>query len=458
MDIFYGSIAILFAICLGINYYSGTKLLFTKNVNFLQFQRTYLIVYLMAMLADWLQGPHVYALYESYGMTTQQIQQLFVAGFGSSMIFGTFIGSAADVFGRRLNCLVYAVTYALACVTKHYANYYILMAGRLLAGLSTSILYSAFESWAVCEHRANGFDDDLLGNLFAHATLGNSLVAILAGMVAQVAADSFGFVAPFDCSIFVLLCLIVVTVTTWRENYGFTSLEKKGDIKQALRHIFYNRKVFCLGVIQGLFEGAMYTFVLEWTPALSVQYVINQSGDGKELPIDVKIPHGIIFTGFMICVMIGSAIFKILVTKFPVESFMRPVLIIASACLFVPAAFAGFQVPVYIAFLVFEICVGIFWPAMCTMRGLYVPEETRSTVMNFFRIPLNLIVVVIMLCDISMKNIFMLCSIFLAFSCFFQQILFKASQRTIINLPEMAEDLKPLKIENESVEEKLLIL
>jgi hypothetical protein len=45
---------------------------------------------------DWLQGPHVYALYHSYGMNTHQIEILFVAGFGSSMIFGTIVGSFAD--------------------------------------------------------------------------------------------------------------------------------------------------------------------------------------------------------------------------------------------------------------------------------------------------------------------------------------------------------------------------
>ena len=45
---------------------------------------------------DWLQGPHVYALYDSYGMTTYQIEILFVAGFGSSMIFGMVVGPFAD--------------------------------------------------------------------------------------------------------------------------------------------------------------------------------------------------------------------------------------------------------------------------------------------------------------------------------------------------------------------------
>ena len=32
---------------------------------------------------------------------------------------------------------------------------------------------------------------------------------------------------------------------------------------------------------------------------------------------------------------------------------------------------------VFISFLVFEVCVGIFWPSMGTMRGKYVPEQGK---------------------------------------------------------------------------------
>ena len=45
-----------------------------------------------------------------------------------------------------------------------------------------------------------------------------------------------------------------------------------------------------------------------------------------------------------------------------------------------------------VAFCVFEACVGLFWPSMMKMRSQHVPEETRSTIINFFRIPLNLFV------------------------------------------------------------------
>lgn len=47
-------------------------------------------------VGDWLQGPYVYALYEKYGYTPAQIGQLFIAGFGASLVVGTFIGALAD--------------------------------------------------------------------------------------------------------------------------------------------------------------------------------------------------------------------------------------------------------------------------------------------------------------------------------------------------------------------------
>ena len=50
----------------------------------------------LAIAGDWLQGPYVYYLYSQYGFGKGEIGQLFIAGFGSSMLFGTIVGSLAD--------------------------------------------------------------------------------------------------------------------------------------------------------------------------------------------------------------------------------------------------------------------------------------------------------------------------------------------------------------------------
>lgn len=49
-----------------------------------------------------------------------------------------------------------------------------------------------------------------------------------------------------------------------------------------------------------------------------------------------------------------------------------------------------------LGFCTFEACVGIFWPSIMKMRSQYIPEEARSTIMNFFRIPLNIFVCVVL--------------------------------------------------------------
>lgn len=47
-----------------------------------------------------------------------------------------------------------------------------------------------------------------------------------------------------------------------------------------------------LGLLQALFEGAMYTFVFLWTPAMS------QAGH--------SIPHGVVFSAFMVSCALGG--------------------------------------------------------------------------------------------------------------------------------------------------------
>lgn len=101
---------------------------------YLSFRRLFLAAYLLAMLSDWLQGPYVYKLYKDLGFGKDKIAVLFIAGFGSSMIFGTFVGALADKYGRRLNALLFCIIYGACCLTKHSGDFRVLMLGRLLGG------------------------------------------------------------------------------------------------------------------------------------------------------------------------------------------------------------------------------------------------------------------------------------------------------------------------------------
>ena len=157
----------------------GNKEKVSMPQNFMAFRNSYLFVYSLMMAGDWLQGPYVYALYQHYGYSTGDIGKLFIAGFGSSMIFGTVVGSMADKYGRKNAALTYVVTYIASCITKHWSDYGVLMLGRFFGGIATSLLFTAFESWLVAEHFKRGYEAEWLDKTFAKAIfLGNGLSLI----------------------------------------------------------------------------------------------------------------------------------------------------------------------------------------------------------------------------------------------------------------------------------------
>lgn len=165
----------------------------------------------------------MYALYQTYGYSQGTIGRLFIAGFGSSMIFGTFAGALADRHGRKRAALAYVLLYSAACATKHIPDVRVLALGRLLCGVATSLLYSAFEAWVVSEHASRGFPAASLSTVFSQAALlGNGVMAILSGLVAHALVEGAGLgpVAPFDAAAAVLLVGGAIVATTWRENRG----------------------------------------------------------------------------------------------------------------------------------------------------------------------------------------------------------------------------------------------
>ena len=147
----------------------------------------------------------------------------------------------------------------------------ILLIGRILGGLSTTLLFTAFESWMISEHRRRGFDESWMAETFAWAAAGNGIMAILAGFLAQVAADVNGDIGPFQLAI-LLTVLTLIVIAFWNENYGEehkhddkakqTSGEKNAELTffESLFLVVQQPRILVLGLGQACFEGAVYTF------------------------------------------------------------------------------------------------------------------------------------------------------------------------------------------------------
>lgn len=446
--------------------------------SFVNFQRKYLFVYFIMIAADWLQGAHIYALYSTYNFTMQQIGVLFCIGFISSMISGTVIGSIADIYGRKRCCIYYGILYSLSCITKHSSSFGILVVGRILGGISTSILFSCFESWLV-SHYTQQFSanrsDDSLAQIFSLATTGNGIIAILSGVLSSLLADNFGPVAPFDAS---LVCLIFGTIFLsflWEENTNIKQLQNNSlsfkspsanqSFFQSLQNVYSlfsaaveicinDSKIRLVGCIQCGFESAMYIFVFMWTPALTSTLVVSPTGN----PEDIALPHGWIFASFMISMVIGSHLFELFFnsTSQEIEADDRTTsnndiinaaqyfFVIAAICLFLPT-YVNNHTCRLVAFCCFEVCVGFYWPYINILRTKYVPDDVRATVVNVFRVPLNFIVVIVLydLHSLSESQVFIIASVVIFVVSVAQFRLYMLTYEDTKKIDEISVEKKP---------------
>ena len=359
--------------------------------HFRSFQLNYLAVYLIVMLADWLQGPNMYTLYTSYGV---DVGTLFITGFLSSAIFGTFLGVYVDSWGRKFGCVVFCVLEIIINLLEHVPNFTTLMVGRIMGGISTSLLFSAFESWMVSEHRKRGFSEEKLTGTFSLCSSWNGIMAILAGFIAQISCDIGGDIGPFQVAI-VLTIKALVLLSFWEENYGEQDENKRAkaikggpmasiltSIKEAASTCTNSTPILCLGLSQAIFEGGVYTFVFLWVKVLAMF-----------LP-GGKVPTGLVMTCFMLAMTIGGSTSALMQPMYLGGAKGLSVLIYAAAAIAmaVPTIFFSFG-PVFISMLVLEAMVGMFNACGATLRSKYYPEAQQSAMMSVFRIPLNALVV-----------------------------------------------------------------
>jgi len=376
-------------------------------------QTRYLIAWVFAITGEWLNGPGVYALYASYGFTYEQTGQLFVLGFLFSSVLGCFAGRFADSFGRKRSAMLYCSAGIIANACKHVPWLPALFVGRLFDGLHASLLYTAFESWLVGEHiHKHKFSEELLGHTFGLMYRFSYFSAILCGFIAQRGVDAvpefrvgaihFGrWGVPLEASALCQLASFIFIAFNWDENYGTpqANLSPGSRGTRGVLKALKKPSVQLCGLMVSFMESSLFIFVFTWTPSLSPE------GDQS------KLPCGTIFAVYMMACMSGASAYSIVSNGIAkhVEPAVKVFVVVsmATVSLLVPAIMTVREDTVaynFIGFVMFEFCVGAYFPSAGAMKSDLVDEAYRTTIYNIFRTPMNIIVVAVILMTPSQTN------------------------------------------------------
>ncbi len=178
-----------------------------------------------------------------------------------------------------------------------------------------------------------------------------------------------------------------------RENYGSTSWGSSGHSppRSTFRRFAFLRdpKILAIGLTTCVFEGTMYLFIFFWSAALkSAHDIVPNSVSNAELPF------GLIFSSFMCTMLAGSAIFGRLRSCGSSSSdILLGVIVVVSCCLGLTVTVQDERL-LFFAFCIIEGCIGVYFPAMASLKSQLVDDDIRGRVYSVLRAPLNVFVVV----------------------------------------------------------------
>ena len=396
-----------------------------KFMSFSAFRINYLIVHIAIMLADGLQGTHLYVLYEGYGYS---VASLYCLGFLTGAVTSPFIGPFVDKIGRKKAAMLYCSLEMFINWLEQFPYFYGLIVSRVIGGITTNLLFSVFESWLVTEHRRRGYAEEKLETILRDSVILSNLAAIASGFLAEFLAVKFGPVGPFEGAVTCTAIALVLVSTMWRENYGSDVpgvQSVRGYMSSAFETIVTDTNISRIGLIQGLTEGSLQTFVFLWSPALA-RFAVNAPSNVLGLDGNGEPAYGLIFGAFMACGVAGglSEPYVRQVATYLVRDHdrraglrRRDTIIIDGEGEVKPAAVEFLATGVYLAcagllmvpyvlpadgeysfslsllsFLVYEFMVGLYMPCEGVIRSIYMPTSSVCSVMTMLRVIVNIAV------------------------------------------------------------------
>lgn len=401
-----------------------------NGFSFLTFRLSYLFVTLVVMLADGLQGTHLYVLYEGYGFS---VASLYCLGFITGAITAPITGPLIDRFGRKKSALLYCALEVGINMLEQFPFLSGLIVSRVVGGITTNLLSTVFETWLDTEYRNRGFAKEEYETLMRDSVVVSNLAAIASGYLAHVLAESFGNTGPFEGAVTCTAVAFIVIFFLWNENYGKTGqVNQDGEaaaakspltqLSETLTFIRSDSRVLRVCITQGLTLGSLHIFIFLWSPLLK-EFSAGCNGAVWGLDAQGEPAYGLIFGAYMAAGVLGglcSPTLRRFVTfilspltkgqvpetvtvddEEPIRAmdiefqgalcyFLCAVLLLAPSVLPATGEYT-FSIALF-SFIAYEFSVGIYSPCEGMMRSIYIPPESRGSIMTVPSIIVNVAV------------------------------------------------------------------
>jgi len=238
----------------------------------------------------------------------------------------------------------------------------------------------------------------------------------------------------------------------WTENYGNSNDCGDGDgndnekgskecmtfrehMVGAFQTIVGDTKISRIGLIQGLTEGTLQTFVFLWSPALA-SFALGAPQTALGLGLNGEPAYGLIFGGFMACGVFGGAVQPYVRKNISTSSWscsssrrrgwisflssspevegehhrekggdqntvqtgiLCALCYLFAAVLLLVPYMVNAQSPYAFsmsltAFLLYELLVGLYMPCQGVIRSIFMPKESTCSVMTMLRVVVNVAV------------------------------------------------------------------
>lgn len=210
-----------------------------------------------------------------------------------------------------------------------------------------------------------------------------ALTGVLCGCVGQVAA-SLGPMGPVVlCSVLFAIAAVYLMLV-WEKDVNQPRFMLSGflfNLNQAATTLASNKTLLIFLALSTLVETTIIVFSFYWAPMLAI--ILSEE--------DEKLPFEIVFACCVIMAMLGNYLFQMHggagldagsagtgeVAGGGVEGTLQ-VLLVCSCASFVLAAVLQTSILSFIACLLIQLSVGVYWPCVGSLRARLVPHELRS--------------------------------------------------------------------------------